>query len=76
MKKPSISNFKFQISNSFFKVLLSLKEWCDPACEGNPYTDGQNVKTGLKPVSVSGFKPDSTWSNRVGFRQRLMLRRV
>ena len=62
-----------QSLSSAFSVIRS---FCDPACEGNPYTNGQNVKTGLKPVSVSGFKPDSTWSNRVGFRQRLMLRRI
>jgi len=62
-----------QSLSSAFSVIRS---FCDPACEGNPYTNGQNVKTGLKPVSVSGFKPVSNWTSRVDFRQRLMLRRI
>ena len=50
------------------KAYSSLKEWCDPAFEGSPYTNDHKVKTGFKPVSM--------WSSHIGFRQRMMLRRV
>jgi len=54
-----------QSLSSAFSVIRS---FCDPAWEGSPYTNENNVETGFKPVS--------NWTSRVDFRQRLMLRRI
>ena len=61
-------NFSLLTFNLFNRAYNSLKEWCDPAFEGSPYTNEHKVKTGFKPVSM--------WSNHIGFRQRMVLRRV
>lgn len=70
-----ILNSKFQILNSNSKALQSLssvfsvvRSFCDPAWEGDPYTNDKNVEISFKSVS--------NWTSRVGFRQRLMLQKI